>query len=231
MKQGVIITGGSIEPEFALSFLAKCGKIDLLIAADRGLVFCKTHGIVPNCIVGDFDSAGTAILEDYRDDLSIEIRSFVPEKDWTDTEIAVETAIEKLKETNEPDAAQEIRIYLLGGTGTRLDHVLGNLQVMELALSKGVSLVIVNAHNEIRMIGGTAGGYLEIDRAESFGKYLSLVPWGGPVEGLTLTGMKYPLDQFTLPTAGSRGISNEITASKAVISLTAGKLLVIGSCD
>ena len=89
----VIVSGGRIEEDFALRFL-KNKRYDHIIAADGGLLFLQRHDILPSHIVGDFDSASAAVLEPYQGSETIVIRRFRPEKDWTDTEIAVEQALE-----------------------------------------------------------------------------------------------------------------------------------------
>ena len=82
MRNAVIISGGRIEEDFALSFLKK-KRYDHIIAADRGLLFLHHHHILPSHIVGDFDSASAAVLEPYQGSETIAIRRFRPEKDWT----------------------------------------------------------------------------------------------------------------------------------------------------
>ena len=83
----VILTGGDIQEDFALRILEN--TFDKVIAVDKGLGFCREHGIVPTNIVGDFDSLDPGILEWYRQNTSIEIREYDPVKDATDTQIAV----------------------------------------------------------------------------------------------------------------------------------------------
>ncbi len=226
-NKGVIISGGTIERDFALAFLQQyagengttrnCGRDCEIIAADRGLVFCLEHGIIPDAVVGDFDSADSSLLERLSPFPQVEIRTFQPEKDWTDTELAVDLAIER----------GWTEAVLLGGTGTRLDHVLGNLQVMELAMRKGLTLILADSHNRIRM----ADHGFEIRKKDQTGHYVSLIPWGGPVEDLTLRGFHYEVTGVQLITGASRGISNEIDAETASITFSSGILLVVESCD
>lgn len=116
----LIITGGAIEEAFAGDYLRK-NKFDYIIAADKGLVFCREMGIRPDLIVGDFDSADKGALEYYRKRFPERILRFRPEKDETDTEIALTKALENT----------EGSITILGATGTRLDHVLGNIQLLK----------------------------------------------------------------------------------------------------
>ncbi len=216
MRNAVIISGGRIEEDFALSFLKK-KRYDHIIAADRGLLFLHHHHILPSHIVGDFDSASAAVLEPYQGSETIAIRRFRPEKDWTDTEIAVEQALELGCGT----------IDILGGTGSRMDHMFANLQVLALALERGADCRLVDSHNMVYM----RDRQFTVRRSDQWGTFLSLFAYGGDVTGLTLRGVKYPVKHFTLGTAGSRGVSNEITAETAEIDFETGKLLVMETKD
>ena len=94
MKTAVIISGGSLDPDFALAFLRE-EKPELLIGADRGICFLKEKEIHPTHIVGDFDSASGEALEYFKQFPEIPIRTFNPVKDFTDTAIAMELAMEQ----------------------------------------------------------------------------------------------------------------------------------------
>ncbi|MDD3796168.1 MAG: thiamine diphosphokinase [Lachnospiraceae bacterium] len=216
MKSALIISGGSIEREFALPYM-KRKKYDCIIAADRGLLFLKENQIMPTHIVGDFDSADASWLETYRENPEVEIRRFHPEKDWTDTEIAVELALE----------LSCSRIDILGATGSRIDHVIGNIQVLSLARAHQADCCLVDSRNRIYLINSG----IQLQKNKQHGNYVSLFAYGGDVQGLTLKGFKYPLDHFTLGTVGTRGVSNEIIEETASISFDTGQLLVIESRD
>ena len=86
MKTAVIISGGTIENEFALAFL-KEHAFDCLIGADRGIEFFRANGLTPTHIVGDFDSSGKEALSFFEKNEEIEIRRFNPHKDFTDTQL------------------------------------------------------------------------------------------------------------------------------------------------
>ena len=214
----LIISGGTIDTDFALDLLKK-EKYDHIIGVDGALKFCKEQNIVPTRIVGDFDTLDPEILTWYQTHTQIEIRQFNPVKDATDTQIAIELAME----------LGSRKITLIGGTGTRLDHVLGNIQSLYLALEKGVDCEILDEHNRIRLIQGE----YRIKRAEQYGKYVSLIPFTTDVNGVTLEGLKYPVqDQhFTVQGSGGFGVSNEIAADEARISLKQGIFIMIESKD
>ena len=132
-KRAVIIAGGGIYDDLALSFVQKDSYI---IAADRGLVFLAEHDIVPDLIVGDFDSAPEETRRRYlASHPGIEVREYNWEKDYTDLEIAAAAAADR--------GAREI--VILGATGTRLDHMIGGIQTLALLLDRGCRGIIVGA--------------------------------------------------------------------------------------
>ena len=87
-KQTVIVSGGMVEKDFALSIL-KSEETEFVIGVDRGLVFLYDNEIKPDYIVGDFDSVPRKLVEYYREELDVPVREFNPVKDASDTEIAL----------------------------------------------------------------------------------------------------------------------------------------------
>lgn len=212
----LIVSGGSIEDAFVLDLLEK-NKYGTVIACDRGIEFFRRNDLHPDLILGDFDSADQTAVNYFKEQTNVRLEQFPAQKDWTDTELAVRRALEF-----EPD-----HIDLVGATGSRLDHVLGNLQLLALGLERGIPIVLLDAHNRIRLIERA----LTIKRKEQYGNFVSLIPHGGAVYGLTLRGMKYPLDGAELTPDISLGISNEIVDEEALISFTKGKLFVMETKD
>lgn len=216
MNRTLIISGGNIDDDFALEFLEK-NSFQTMIGVDGGVLFCYQNGIRPTHIVGDFDSAPSDIIEYYRKDKGIQIRSFCPEKDLTDTQIAIELAIE----------LSSTEICILGGTGTRIDHLLGNIQNLSLPLKNQIPAYLIDAHNKICLLDHE----VSVKKEELFGKYISLIPLTTQVTGVTLTGFKYPLYDHTLKSDESLGISNEIVEKRALIRFSKGVLIMIQSND
>lgn len=216
MKRVLIVTGGTIEEPFAADYV-KNNEFELVIAADSGIEFFYRHGWRPDILVGDFDSADEKITAHYRLKKEIEIREFQPEKDDTDTEIAVKLAIER--------GAQEV--HLLGASGSRLDHTMANIALLGLCMEQKIPAYLVNERNRIRLVREET----VLKKAQQYGEYVSLLPFAGEVRGLTLAGFKYPVSDFTMETFRSRGISNEITGEEAVISMKSGTLLVVEAKD
>lgn len=214
----VIISGGRIERDFALSFLEN-ETFEQFIAVDNGLRFCYDNQIKPTWIVGDFDTAAPELVEYYQTQTDIPIRRFNPVKDSTDSQIAIELALE----------LGSSEITLLGGTGTRMDHVLGNIQSLMLAKKKGVSCVILDEYNRIQLIDGET----RLKKSEQYGKYVSLLPLTTEVTGVDLTGFKFNLTDHTFTSTGSAGlgVSNEIIEDTAEIRVKSGIFVLIESRD
>lgn len=215
--QGLIVTGGRLEDAFALEFI-KENHSDYVIAADSGMEFFYRNGLVPDEIVGDFDSVRPEVLAYFKENAPrIRIRRFQPEKDETDTELAMRAAMERGCGS----------IWLLGATGTRLDHVLGNIHLLGMAMEQGCECMMIDRCNRIRMLRRG----LRIRREEQYGDYISLLPFTPAVKGLTLTGFKYPLQNYELPCYHSLGVSNEISGEEAEISFEDGVLLMVEARD
>ena len=215
-KHILIISGGSIDADFTRRYLAE-RTYDMIISADSGMEFCRKTGILPDLILGDFDSASSRTLDFFKEECPDRIEAFPAEKDWTDTELALMRAL---------DAGAD-QITILGATGTRLDHVAGNIHLLKKALDAGVLAFLVDKNNRIRMTDGP----VKLLKKTQFGKYVSLLPFSSRVTGLTLRGFAYGLEDFDLSWGRTLGISNEIQEEEALITFREGILLVMESCD
>ncbi|MCI8373690.1 MAG: thiamine diphosphokinase [Lachnospiraceae bacterium] len=212
--KAALISGGSLDEVFTSEFLMEW-KPDQIIGVDKGLLFLYQHQIQPDLIVGDFDSLPEAVLEQYQD--LVPIRRFLPEKDAADTEIGIREAMNMGAD----------QIVLLGATGTRLDHVLANIQVLMIPLKEGITAFIQDQHNRIRLLEHG----MVIEKEQMFGDYVSFFPLTWEVTNLTLKGFQYPLQQHTLTSNNSLTVSNEVIAGQAVVEFEDGILIMIESRD
>lgn len=213
----LILTGGRIDTDFAAAYL-RDKKFDRIIAADSGLASCRRLHLTPSDILGDFDSLRDEGLLAYYREQGVPVREFPARKDFTDTELAVEYAIDLSPE----------KVTLLGATGTRYDHALANIGMLEKLTTLGISGKIVDKNNEIEMLcGKNEKMYRKIPER----KFFSLVAWGGDVTGIDLIGFSYPLNDATLRPSQSLGISNELADETGILRMKTGKLLVIRSAD
>ena len=217
-KKRAIIVGGGTCNRHLLASIYKTTPFQLIIAVDGGLHCFEDEYFSPTMIVGDFDSVHSDLLAHYQDTSNRpEIIKLNPVKDMSDTQAAVDIAIER----------GVTEVVLLGVTGTRIDHMYANLQLLVRMERNSVKGVIVDTHNRIRVITKS----FRIKRSEQYGKYVSFLPFNGPVTGVSLQGVKYPLTDYTMPVGDSIGVSNEISGEEAVINIASGILLMIESRD
>ena len=212
----LIITGGMIEVDFALSFIQKL-KPDYILGVDRGLQFCYEHDIRPDYIVGDFDSVPRKLVEYYREELDVPVREFNPVKDASDTEIALRLCL----------GLNRKKIVILGATGNRIDHLWANVQCLQIALEAGADACIMDAHNKIRLLDKT----VTLKKEEAFGPYFSLFPLEQPVDAFNITGAKYPLTNHFLKPSDSLCVSNEFVEDEVEISFVYGKVILMETRD
>lgn len=211
----VIVAGGTIDTGFSLDFCKK-ENFKYIIGVDAGTKFLYENSIRPDVIVGDFDSLSPEILF-YYEESGIPVRRFQPQKDASDMEIAVKTALD----------AGSTQLYILGGTGTRLDHVLSNIQTLAIPEKLGVRSFLIDANNRIRLLMQP----LTIKKEQQFGKYVSFFPLTTVVTGVCLEGFAYPLNNHTFTSEDSLGVSNEIKEEEVRIAFKEGILIMVESRD
>lgn len=209
MLKAFIYVGGEIHPE---NITEHPKADDLTIAADSGYRNALALGESVQILVGDFDS----IDKDQQIDEKVEILTVPAEKDFTDTQLAIETAIKR--------GARDI--VIVGGLSGRLDHTLSNLAILRELSESQVYGLITDGKNRVRYIRSTStlisrSGY----------KYLSLIADDEKVKGVSVEGCKYPLENATLTNRYQYAISNEITGNCALVSVKKGGLYIIESAE
>ena len=201
-----IYTGGAVRTEF----ITEHPKADdLCIAADSGYHTAKALGERIDLLLGDFDSIGAVPHDE-----AIEIQQVPAEKDFTDTQLAVEIAIER--------GADEI--IIVGGLTGRLDHTLSTLSILEALHARRVYATITDGQSRARYLKSSS--YLI---ARSPYKYLSIIAVDEVVKGVDIEGCKYPLKKATLRRNHQFAVSNEITGNCAMVTVKKGGLYVIES--
>ncbi len=210
----ILACGGTLTAAFLRESVAK-EKEALLYAVDGGLAVFEQAGLVPDYLVGDFDTAPGELVGRYETKCTT-IRH-QPEKDATDTELAIDHAL----------ASGADRIVLLGASGSRLDHTFANVHMLYRVLLQGRMAEMVNENNRITLHDKPFWR----EKRELFGTYLSFLPFLGEVTGVTLSGVKYPLTEKTLTAGNSLGISNEAIEENIKVSFSDGYLLMIEARD
>ncbi|MCD8049824.1 MAG: thiamine diphosphokinase [Clostridia bacterium] len=202
--RAVVIGAGDIHDYDYIKTFIREG--DFIIAADGGLEHAKKMGAVPNLTVGDFDS--------WKGEVSGEVLKFNPEKDYTDADLAVKEALGR--------GCDEI--VLLGCTGTRLDHTLANIGLLEYIAHRGAKGTLVNENNIVTVITH------DTEICGDGEGYLSFIPIG-KVEGVTLKNLKYTLNERDLRFEETLTVSNEFIGEKAEVKIKSGSLIMIKSHD
>lgn len=200
MKTCLLVGGGDF---YAKGF--KPEKDNLIIAVDAGYQRLKELEINPDLVVGDFDSLGFV-----PDHPNTETHPSV--KDDTDTMLAVKKGIE----------AGCDRFMIYGGTGGRIAHTFGNIQVLAHLANQGRQGFIIDKDYIITTAKDCT---LCFDKSSS--GYISVIPWGSESCTVTLKGLKYELDSTPLPCDRPLGISNEFTGESAKITVHEGTAVII----
>jgi thiamine pyrophosphokinase len=209
MNRCAILAGGDVpdKDEYKESFYWQ--RYNYIICADCGYRHAVKYGILPDLIIGDFDSFGD------EPPMGAEVIRSVPEKDDTDTLMAVKKAIEL--------GYTSIDLYGALG-GKRFEHSFANIQTMIYALQQGCSLEILGESH--LLIQGADDGEVTYRKPDG-GMYLSVFALTEDVGIEHLRGVKYPLEDYRMVQSFPIGVSNEITDEAALLRIKDGMALVI----
>jgi thiamine pyrophosphokinase len=220
MPRAVIFANGQLPDMEAARSLLRAD--DYLVAADGGANHLMKMGILPEIVIGDLDSVDEDTLFELTS-AEVDVEQYSEDKDETDIELALRYAVE-LK----PSA-----ILIVGALGGRLDQTLANLSILtdpslpaiDIRLDDGVEEVFFCRASAEK--GGQAASSPQGEVRGLSGDTVSLIPWHGPVEGVTTEGLGWPLYGETLYPDKSRGISNVMLAETASVRIHSGLLLIV----
>lgn len=205
----VIITNGDIKN---LEFMKKRIQGKHIICADGAAKYLVQSSIVPHLLVGDLDSIDPNDLL-WMKNQGVACEKFPARKDATDTELAVEYAIKMQPES----------ITIFGALGSRQDHSIANVMLLNRILQHKIQGKIIDENNEIMITDSVLSIEGEI------GETISIIPLSDIVKAVTLKGLDYPLFNRDIPRGSTLGVSNVFSSQKATISLEEGTLLIIKS--
>lgn len=205
-----VVANGEWNQEWGKQELA---LFDRLVAADGGGNRILEAGYIPHALIGDLDSIRPDNLEKCRA-YGTHIEQFSREKDETDLELALEHAVSLCKEIEDQE------IWLLGATGGRVDHLLGNLAIMLGFLKRGYRIRAKDSYHELWLIQGK-----EQIKGEK-GQELSLIPIS-EFAVVRTEGLFYPLNNETLRQDSPRGISNVFSGEDAFVDVSDGIVLAV----
>ena len=178
---------------------------DFYICCDSGLRHREGLGIVPDLVVGDFDSHENPHMD-------VETIVLPREKDDTDTVFAVKEAL-----------SRGFRDFLLAGViGGRLDHTIGNVSLLLMLDAQGKTAMAVDDFSELEIVSDSPA---QIDNRYA---YFSLLNISGTAQGITIKNAKYPLYGAEITCEYQYGVSNEVLPGKsAIVTVKQGRLLLI----
>lgn len=183
---------------------------DYVICADGGGEFAYKYGIIPDYLIGDFDSISEEILNFFTKN-SVHIIRHPKDKDYTDTELCVYKALE----------LGCMEICIAGGVGSRIDHSLGNIGLLHLAGKKGARCYIISKNSTIHL----CKDYIQLEGR--IGDTISIIPLSGNAIGIKSSGLKFQLNNTDIEFGSPIGISNEMIENKCSIEIINGEILVI----
>ncbi len=185
---------------------------DQIIAADGGARHCQRAGLLPQVVIGDFDSLSAAELMAL-ESAGAQILRYPERKDFTDLELALQYAV----------SVGVSEALLFGALGDRWDQTLANLLLPAAPGLQSLQIRLVDGRQEISLL--RPGAPLAIQG--KVGETVSLIPLGGDVQGITTSGLEYALHGETLYFGATRGISNLLVQEQATVQVEEGLLLCI----
>ena len=210
--QGCILFLQGTYPKADIEYYKKKCRGRFLVAVDGGYSFFRKTGLVPQALIGDFDSIGRMPRN-----LSprTEVVRYASRKDKTDIELAVDYCFER--------GMSDIQIVQpsLGEP----DQFVGNLMLLIRAGQlkrrvQGCSVHIINKRYEVCALAEGSGIIIG-----GKGDCLSIIPISDKIT-LTLVGTEYDVTDLAISRGESRGLRNQIRLNRAHVRLR-GTALVI----
>ena len=198
----IIAAGNSNNPQKLLEY---ADAADYIICADAGYEHAKSVGIVPDILVGDFDSLSEKPAEFLR------VIKLPVEKDETDTLYALRFAFSK----------GATKIVLYGGIGSRFDHSYANICLLHHAMIRDIPMVVTDGTTEVYLTDS------QLTLKGKKGQTISIYAFSDICQGVSLRGFYYPLENVLLEKYNIIGTSNLITEDVAEISVSDGNLLIV----
>ena len=183
---------------------------DYIICADGGTRHASALDLRPALVIGDMDSAENSLLQKLNSD-RVPIERYSRDKNETDLELAINKAIEQNPK----------EIVVVAALGGRLDQTLANIALLTDDQLSAFDIRLDDGVDEIFFCWG------QVEVKGRSGDIVSLIPWGGAVEGIQTENLQWQLSNETLYPEKTRGISNEMTADAANIKISTGFLLIV----
>ena len=205
----LILANGKLHKSPALLQLVK--EADYIIAADGGARHCEILERLPDTLIGDLDSIPVELLKDFKT-RDIEILQHPVRKNATDLELAIDHAIKR----------GATKIYFAGMLGGRWDMSLSNIFLLAHDKYVKIRLSILSTDCVLHILHPGKHSF-----ETKIGQRVSLLPLKEDAQDITLTGLEYPLDHYTIPFGSSMGVSNVTSNTTVHIQHSKGILLIL----
>jgi thiamine pyrophosphokinase len=203
-----LVFAGGEPPESAVA--ERLPRDALVIGADSGVEHALALGRHVDLVVGDFDSVKPDVLTKV-EEAGARVERHPPDKDATDLDLALRAALDRGVE----------RVTIVGGHGGRIDHFAANLQLLAAPRLAAVDVDAWLGRAHVTVVRGVA----RIDGRP--GELVTLLAVGGCADGVTTTGLRFPLHDAPLVPGSTLGVSNELDGTTATVSIRAGVVLAI----
>lgn len=210
--RSIIVSGGKSPSKELLKEYIK--DDDYIVGVDKGCNILKEIEVTPNIILGDFDSIDKEVLNYYKDK-NVKIEKFNAEKDYTDTDLGYIKALE----------VNPSEIILFGATGSRIDHMLGNIGILLKGLRENIKVTIVDDNNKMYAVNKSS-----LVKKEE-GRVISFHALSDVVKNLTIKNGKYPLNNYDMTLLEPRAICNEFLDDDIYIEFDSGIILILYTKD
>lgn len=219
MTTTVVLSGGPFDAALVRAALRAERDIGLVVAADSGLHVAESAGLLADAVIGDMDSVDADALARALRAGAEEFRH-PTDKDATDIELALDHVLERLAPIGAPRSGRP-RVLVVGSDSGRLDHLLGWVAVFGASRYAALDLEAVLGRTRVIPVHDSRS----FDGVES--QTVTLLALHGQVEGVTTTGLRWPLEDEPFGAGSSRGVSNEMTGARASVAIRGGVLTVV----
>lgn len=204
----LIFANGTLQQPERVKRLA--AQADIIIAADGGLAHIQTLDLKPDLLIGDLDSVTPGQVR-WVEEQGAEVRRFPQDKNETDLELALLAAA----------STDPRRIIITAALGGRLDQTLANIFLLNLPQLASIDTRIDDGRQEVMIVREF------VELLGEPGDLVSLLPLSPLVEGIITRGLEFPLNNESLTFNHTRGVSNRMTGSIALIEVRTGTLICI----
>lgn len=210
-SKACLILNGEVKDYNKLKGIIEQEKYNTVIAIDGGANHLDKMRIKPDYVVGDLDSIDEKVFENLKE-MGVEYYKYPRKKDETDSELGILLAVE----------LGNMCIDMYAALGGRIDHELSNIGLLYYILKKGVYPRIITETEDIYILEND-----EITIEGKIGDIISVIPFKGDANGVTLRDLEYPLDEFDLEYSTPRGISNVMLDTACHINVRDGCILIV----